>query len=67
MTIAMKKGKEELRFELFKGVGSLRVFYKDGDVWKPGRQGLTLKKSEMREFVAKLKELYALLPDEAES
>ena len=72
--ISMSKGNDELRFEPFKmrsgeTVGSLRVFYKDkssGEM-KPGKQGLTLKKSEVPEFVKKLKALYEMLPDDDDS
>ena len=67
--ISMPKGKNEIRFDVYKAksgdLGSIREFYKAGEEWKPGKQGLTLKKSEMKEFVAKLKELHAQLPDEA--
>ena len=69
--LVMPKGGDELRFETFKMrsgvvVGSLRVFYKDkasGEM-KPGKQGLTLAKSEVPEFVKNLKALYERLPDD---
>lgn len=66
--ISMKKGDEELRFDSYtlksgEVVGSLRVFYQDkSGEWKPGRQGLTLRREEFVKFVRCLKELYAQLP-----
>lgn len=66
----MPKGQDELRFEVYKAkqgpLASLRVFYMAGEEWKPGKQGLTLKKKEIGPFVKRLKELYDLLPDEEE-
>lgn len=71
--ISMEKGKDELRFEPFKMkngtiVASLRVFYQDrtSEDWKPGKQGLTLKKSEFPEFVKNMKKIHDLLPDDEE-
>lgn len=69
--ISMPKGKDEIRFDVYKpksgpAIGSIRVFYKAGEEMKPGKQGMTLKKSEFKEFVANLKELYNQLPDDEE-
>lgn len=68
--ISMPKGKDELRFEVYQAksgpLGSLRVFYEQNGEWKPGKQGMTLKKAEFKEFVAKLKVLYDRMPDDAE-
>lgn len=69
-SVSMEKGNDELRFETFtmrdgSVVGSLRVFYQDKKTseWKPGKQGLTLAKEQIPEFVKNLKALYAVLPD----
>ena len=69
--IEMNKGEDKLRFEPFKlrsgeTVASLRAFYLDKktEEWKPAKQGLTLRKAEIRNFVKCMKELYDQMPDE---
>lgn len=67
--ISMAKGNDELRFEPYtlksgETIGSIRAFYQDKQgEWKPGKQGLTLRKEEFGKFVKRLKALYEALPD----
>ena len=67
---SMAKGADELRFEPYElrsgeVVASLRVFYQDKKTseWKPGKQGLTLSRDQIPEFVKNLKALYNELPE----
>ena len=65
-------GKEQIRFEAFttrgkETVASIRVFYNDkaSNKMLPGRQGLTLRRSEISAFAKKLRELYDSLPEDS--
>jgi len=62
-----KNSQERIRFQLteFKGkqYADLRVYYEDGDEWKPTKKGLTLSPDIWPEFVQGIEQLTQNMED----